>query len=452
MSRQELFCLGRLSGPLCAIYAADIGMYLVDVAVIGRLGLDELAGVAVAEQCVFLMIAVFHATVSMFVVGMSRAMGQEQPGRALSLLLQGVVVSVVLGLAGVVVAWNLERIFTALGFDATIVGHGGVYARTVSWCIVPYLLFLLIRGFLAAIDTVDRVLPIVVAAVIVNVPLSYGFTFGELGLPQLGVAGAGVSTSVVTLMMALLSGLPLWGWIRSNAHELPTARSVLSWADFAKTLRKGGQASASTVLEDGLFMAMGAVVAGLGALPLAVHYLANSITNVSMVVANGVGDAASIRVALKLGRGDVPGLRSVGVGALVVSVAPVMLGSAAMIIYPHQLAEMFTGPGGRRDDELIQLVGSVFALAAVSQIFEVLQVVAIRSLRGMEDTLVPLFTSLLGYWVIALPVGLLLAYAAGLGIHGVWIGAIAGLSFASVVLTVRFWRLAQAPAPVRQGD
>jgi MATE family multidrug resistance protein len=75
-----------------------------------------------------------------------------------------------------------------------------------------------------------------------------------------------------------------------------------------------------------------------------------------------------------------------------------------------------------------------------------MQVAASGALRGLKDTRVPMVITTFAYWGVGMPVGWWLAFKAGLGARGMWMGLIAGLSMAAVLLTSRFWRLARPPA------
>jgi MATE family multidrug resistance protein len=74
-----------------------------------------------------------------------------------------------------------------------------------------------------------------------------------------------------------------------------------------------------------------------------------------------------------------------------------------------------------------------------------MQVIALGLLRGIKDTRVPMWLAVLSYWVIGFPAGYLLAFRAGYGAAGIWLGLVIGLTLAAVLLMVRFWRRAPRP-------
>lgn len=81
--------------------------------------------------------------------------------------------------------------------------------------------------------------------------------------------------------------------------------------------------------------------------------------------------------------------------------------------------------------------------AAVFQISDATQAISAGLLRGIKDVKIPTLLIGVAYWVIGIPVGYLLAFPAGLGAVGIWIGFIAGLSCSSIFLSIRFLRMAK---------
>ena len=93
------------------------------------------------------------------------------------------------------------------------------------------------------------------------------------------------------------------------------------------------------------------------------------------------------------------------------------------------------------DPEVIQIASTLLIIAALFQISDGVQVVGLGALRGLEDVRVPGVISLIAYWVIGLPVGYMLGFKLGFGVNGVWLGLLAGLSVAALLLFLRFKKL-----------
>ena len=92
---------------------------------------------------------------------------------------------------------------------------------------------------------------------------------------------------------------------------------------------------------------------------------------------------------------------------------------------------------------MIGIATSLLLIAAIFQLSDGIQVVGLGALRGMADVKIPTFITLVAYWVLALPLGYILGFSLNMGAFGIWIGLLAGLTIAAVLLYIRFDRLSQ---------
>ena len=93
-------------------------------------------------------------------------------------------------------------------------------------------------------------------------------------------------------------------------------------------------------------------------------------------------------------------------------------------------------------DEVIFLAAQLIPIAGFFQIFDGLQVVSSGVLRGAGDTRAPLIINIIGFWLVGLPISLLLAFRLGFGPRGLWWGLVAGLgAVAAILLTRVVWKL-----------
>jgi MATE family multidrug resistance protein len=154
--------------------------------------------------------------------------------------------------------------------------------------------------------------------------------------------------------------------------------------------------------------------------------------------------ATTVRVGHAVGRNDRQGVRDAGLVGLMLTLAAQGVSALLMLTLPQRIASLYTD-----DAAVIALAAQLLILAGLFQFSDGLQVAAAGALRGLKDTRVPMLITTFAYWIVGMPVGGWLAFRAGLGARGMWMGLIAGLSMAAVLLTTRFWRLARAtPAPV----
>ena len=102
------------------------------------------------------------------------------------------------------------------------------------------------------------------------------------------------------------------------------------------------------------------------------------------------------------------------------------------VTLPGVLAALYTN-----DAAVLALATVLIPLAGIFQVFDGVQVVAIGVLRGLADTKTPFIISLIGYWLIGMPVGIILAYVFKGGVAGLWWGLVIGLGAVAGILVHR---------------
>jgi MATE family multidrug resistance protein len=90
--------------------------------------------------------------------------------------------------------------------------------------------------------------------------------------------------------------------------------------------------------------------------------------------------------------------------------------------------------------EVVSIAASLLIVAGLFQISDGVQAVGLGILRGITDVKVPMVISFFSYWVIGFPVGYILGFMTRLGVVGIWIGLLLGLTLAAILFTLRFYR------------
>jgi len=156
----------------------------------------------------------------------------------------------------------------------------------------------------------------------------------------------------------------------------------------------------------------------------------------------GLAGAITVRVGNALGRGDPSGARIAGLVGIALATVFAVFSASAMFFLPEWIARMYTA-----EREVIELAASLLMLAAIFQLSDGLQVASAGALRGYKDTRRPMIYSVFSYWAIGISTGYWLTFEQEWGAAGMWVGMIAGLSVAAVLLGTRFLRLSRAPGP-----
>ena len=437
----ESSILLKIALPLVAAYLAEYAMFLTTKAVVGHLGYRELAAVGLAGDLTFEVLVILMGLLSVVGVLVAQADGSGQKAAAGNAARQGCLLAAGLGLPGMLLVWNLDGIMAVTGQDPEVVALAGPYLKALTWSVLPVVWFAVLRGFVAALARTGAVMVITVSAVGLNYLLTLGLVNGRFGLPNLGLAGAGWATTIVSwVMFAALVGY-CYRTRALRGYGLFRERLRLDLSVCREILHLGLPVAGLVTLETGLFMAVAILSGILGAENLAAYEVIMAWVSIPFVIAYGLAEACMVRVAFGIGRGSpvaarLSGTLGMGIGVTVL---------AALIVVPVSIPDLivrvFLDPADPGYPVVSSLAASLLIIVAIFQVFDGLQAIAARALRGLRDTMTPLLLAAFGYWALGIGGGCLLAFPLGLGAAGLWWGLALGLIVTASLLSLRFFWL-----------
>lgn len=435
--RGELKETLRLGLPLALTQLAQIALETTDVMMMGHLGPEALAAGSLGLNLFFaalLMGVGVTAAVSPLV---AQALGRRDPREARRAYRQGLWVAVAIGLPGMALLWNAEAILLALEQPAGPAADAGVYLFWVSFALIPILWCMVNRALLAAFGRTSMVLAVSIAAIGVNVVLNYALMFGHWGAPRMELAGAGLATSIVAALQALVLFVHV---TRARRVRLlrPLARLWRpDWSSFFAILRIGFPIGLTMVMEMGMFATAALLMGLISTDALAANQIAIQLASVTFMVPLGLAQAATVRVGLAVGRGDPASVLRAWQAALVGGLGFMAVAAAVFWFLPHWLVDVFLSEeaaGG----PVAALAVSFLAVAACFQLADATQVITSGALRGLKDTRGPMVIALTGFWAVGVPAGVLLAFGLDWGGIGIWWGLLSGLMVVATLLSLRF--------------
>jgi multidrug resistance protein, MATE family len=425
-----------LAAPIVVGQVSQMLMGVMDSAMIGHAGTVPLAASAFANSVfnIFYVIGIgLMIPVSVFV---ARARGAQQPAEAAEYLRHGVALALVAGLletlAMVALATQLHR----FGQPAEVVAVVAPFFLLFAVSLTSVLVYLALRQFAEAMGHPWAPMFIMLAGVGLNAVLNWVFIFGHLGVPPLGLTGAGISTFISRVIGTSV----IFIWLRRDAR-VREAWPKKWWGNYSRArigemLHVGLPAAGMLLFETTAFAFSGIMIGWLGAVPLAAHQIGISCASLAFMFPMGISFAAGMRVSHALGAGERVRLRPIAFGAMAVGLAVMGIFALSFGFGGQAIARWFT-----LDLAVLALAGQLFVVAAFFQLVDGVQVIAAAVLRGISDAKIPAIITLLAYWGVALPLGYTLGIRGPSGAVGMWIGIAGGLAFAAVFLTIRFARL-----------
>ena len=442
MSRYRPHILATLSLglPLIGSHLARMAIGIGDTVMIGWYGVEPLAALVIATSFfhILFFLGMGFGTGVMGLIASNIASGDEtevRRGTRMALWLSSAFALIVMPLM-----WYSEPILLALGQTATVASLSQDYLRIAGWGLGVVLGQLTLASYLAALERTQVVMWVTLAGLPLNLALNWVLIFGNLGAPELGVQGAAIASVTVQVFQLLLLVI--------YAAWLPMARKYHlfqrfwrpDWQAMRQVALIGWPIGLTMVAEGGLFVASNIMMGWIGTPQLAAHGIALQITSITFMAHLGLSNAATVRVGQAKGRGDRPWMRDAALTVVWMSLVFSMVFIALYLLFSEQLVRLYMDPTDPQAPEIVLLGSMLLMYAALFQLTDAFQVIALGFLRGVQDTQVPMWIAGFSYWVVGMPVAWALAFPLGFGPAGLWLGLCVGLSFAAVLLMRRFWR------------
>ncbi len=423
--------MARIAAPIVLVSVGIQAMGVVDALMVGRLGGYAIASVALGNFY-FFNVAVFGMGL-LFALDpvIAQAVGAGDEAGIARGVQRGMVLATGLSVMIMLVLIPGEFVLGALRQPDDVVEHTAVYMRRRLLGVLPFLFFSVWRQTLQALGPVR---PIVIAVVIangVNVLGNYTFVHGNLGMPALGVAGAGWTTALSQWVMALLLLWFAWPLLRPTIR--PWRPDVLQWAPLRRMFLLGAPIGTQWFFESFAFGLTTLFMGWMGTASLAGHEIALNMAALTFMVPLGVSGAAAAVVGRAVGRGDMHAARRDAAAAIVCGVGFMCCSAAVFVLMPEFLATRYT-----HEAATLAVAVSLIPIAGVFQVFDGTQAVTSGVLRGTGDTRIPAILHMVAFWGVGIPLGATLGFLTPLRERGLWWGLTAGLAAAAVLQT---WRV-----------
>ncbi|MBL8701086.1 MAG: MATE family efflux transporter [Alphaproteobacteria bacterium] len=438
--RDELRATARLALPIVATQIAQVSIMTVDVLMLGWLGPAALAAGAVGANLFFMVVVsgfgICMATAPLVAQAMGRRRHAVRDARRS--VRQGLWAAAIVSLPGTMVMWHAPAIFAGLRQEPAIAADAARFVDMIMIGLLPALGFMVLRQFTAALERPRPALVVQVLTFLVNAIGNYMLIFGHWGAPALGVVGSGLASAIANwFSFAALLGFVLVDRRLRRFHVLGRFW-VADGARLAEIFRIGLPIAGTLLLEVSVFSAAVYVLGAIETAQLAAHQIAIQCAALTFMVPFGLAQAATVRVGLAAGAGDRAGVARAGWAAFGLGFAFMSATAVLMALLRWPIVGLFLDLGQATNLLVAGYAAQFLLIAALFQVFDGSQTIAMGALRGLKDTRIPMMIAAFGYWGIGFVVGCIAAFWFGLGGLGVWIGLALGLALVACLATLRF--------------
>jgi len=431
----------RLAGPLILAEVGWVAMGMVDTAMVGRLpnGAGAIAAASLGNV-LFYAVGIFGGGMLLGLDTLvSQSFGAGRVDDCHRSLLNAIYLISLFTPPLIFLALSLLPVLYWSGIPHTILDVTTPYLRALLWSAPPLMFYFAFRRYLQGMNFVKPVAMALITANLVNLFLNWVFIYGHLGVPAMGVEGSAWATVIARVFMAGVLLLAIVHYERTHKMGLRAVSFRPDVARMKRLLALGIPASLQITFEIGAFATCTALAGQLGAVALASHQIALHMASLAFMIPLGMSAAAAVRVGQGLGRRDPNGASRSGWTAIALGGAFMCCTAVLFLSVPRQIIRLYTP-----DPEVIATGILLLTMAALFQIFDGIQGVAVGALRGAGDTRTPMLAHLLVDWGIGVPLGYWLCFKMGWGAAGLWVGLSVAMILVGIVLLAVWRRRVQA--------
>ncbi|MBE0572262.1 MAG: MATE family efflux transporter [Ignavibacteriaceae bacterium] len=423
----------RLAYPVIIGQLGIIMMGVVDSLMVGKLGAAPLAAASLGNGMAFIImivgIGVSYAVTPLVAISVGAGKMEDCGVYFRQSLLVNSVFSIIIA----IIIYFTADLIQYLDQPEDVQIQATWYMKILGLSAVPLLLFQSYKQFIEGLSVMRPAMIITLIANLVNVFANWVLIFGNLGFPALELNGAGWATFASRIFMALA----LMGFVMNNKffkkYDVSFHYKSVNWLVIKKILSLGLPSGFQYFFEVGAFAFAVVMVGWLGTAQLAAHQIALNLASISFMAVLGISAAGSIRVGNAVGMKDIAETRRAGFTASLLGASIMLCAGVVFILGRNFLPTLYVS-----DEVVISYASSLLVIAALFQLSDGTQAVGIGILRGLTDVKIPTAITFIAYWIVGLPVGYLLGFNFEMGVQGVWIGLLLGLTTSAVLLTLRF--------------
>lgn len=432
-TKEEIFKTIKLAYPVIIGQLGIVMMGVVDSIMVGRLGSVPLAAASLGNSLIFIILIIGIGSSSVVTPLVAILVGGKRFSECGVYFRQSLLVNMLLSLVMIGIILIGVNFIHHLNQPDEVIELTIIYMSIVGLSALPLMFYQTYKHFIEGFSIMKPAMIIALLANIINAFANWVLIFGELGFPKLGLAGAAWATFASRVFMALVIMFYVMRNEKFKQYDVTFHFRSINFPVIKKILQLGLPSGFQYFFEVGAFSFAVVMIGWIGTNELAAHQIAINLASISFMGVLGISQAASIRVGNAMGEQSVSKIRKAGFTAIVLGASIMSLAGLTFILLNKFLPTLYID-----DEAVISIASRLIIIAALFQLSDGTQAVGIGVLRGLTDVKGPTIITFIAYWMISLPIAYLLAFDFNLGVEGVWIGLLIGLTVSAILLTFRF--------------
>lgn len=432
----------QLAAPVMLGMLGHTFVSFVDNIMVGQIGTAELAAVSLGNSFMFIAMSIGIGFSTAITPLVAEADSANDFDKGKSAFKHGLFLCTVLGVLLFLLLLLAKPLMYLMKQPVEVVELAIPYLDLVAISLIPLIIFQGIKQFSDGLSLTKYPMYATIVANLVNVGLNYLLIFGKFGFPEMGIVGAAYGTLVSRVIMVAYLWWLLKGRKKSKDYVTNIKFFVLDKLMLKKIIGLGTPSAMQMFFEVAIFTAAIWLSGLLGKNPQAANQVALNLSSMSFMVAMGLSVASMIRVGNQKGLHQYIELRRVAVSLFLMGFIFAVIFASLFLIFnqffPRLYVDFDDVVNFKDNLEVVTIASQLLIAAAIFQISDSLQVIVLGALRGLQDVKIPTIITFISYWLIGFPISWYLGKAHAYGSFGIWLGLLAGLTTAAILLFIRF--------------
>jgi multidrug resistance protein, MATE family len=433
---EELIKTFKLGWPIMCAQMLWLSLYVADNMMVANLGKEPLAAMAMAGTVASFMNVSLVGIMAALSPIISQAFGANDKSKISDTIRQSMVLAIFLSGIEIIILYFSEPILNIAGQDPSLTPLAQIYLRSLIWGVPGSIIFVCLRHFTEGIGDTIPALVIIGIGSLSNIGLNYVLMYGYLGFPAMGLIGAGFSTSITHILIAIVLLLYIKFKPSYGVYGAFAGPFKINFDTIYEILRLGIPMGAAIMSEMAFFISTTIMAGVLGIIPLGSHQIALNAASFTFMIPLGLSFAVSIRIGHAVGRNDKEGVKRAGIAGIIWSLTINSITAIVFLFFPEKVVGFYT-----QDPELSELAVTLLRIGGIFQLFDGIQVVGMGMLRGLKETKAPFMNTMFSFWCVGFPTALFITFKTDFGAVGLWWGMVMGLGLAGLCHQIRFYKV-----------
>ena len=421
-----------LAYPIVIAMISRTAMMFVDSAMVGRLGVTELAAVGLAGTLTWTLLSFFDGFLASINTFVAQRYGAGNRRGVSVAAWQGIYLALGSYLVILLISRFTGPLFALMKPSAEVQRLGSIYAQIRLYGGMPVFISFGIGGFLRGIGDTKTPMRIEIVANLVNIILDYLLIFGKFGFPRLEVAGAAIAT-LIAGVVAAVGYLAAFLSRKANQEFQTRSHFQIDFRDIRRIMRIGLPMGFHFFMDMASFTVFVALIGRMGDVVLAANSAAVTLISTAFMPLYGLSTAATTLVGQYIGSGQLHHARRSGYTTIKLGVVYTFWVAIAFFMVPEFLLSLITP-----DAEVVRLGTGILFFAALFQLSDGFGICSAGALKGAGDTFFTMCVGIGYSWLLFLPLAYSLGIWLGYGVAGAWCGATIYIVLAGTTYFLRF--------------